>query len=169
MFDTYLWEKLRPVRPILSWGRCAKADPTTHPRFAVWHWWQDRARAAGARLWFPSEQCAPPRCSGARTNGRGEQETKTGRRAALDDGPQVRGRHALPRFRRRLPLRARTGRRRLAPLAAHRDRRRRAFGASRFAGLLCPCFAPVAAWPRVGSRHVVWPRPAWRSGFARAR
>ena len=39
--DTYLWEKLSPVRPLLSFGRSSKAYPQTPPKFCVWHWWQD--------------------------------------------------------------------------------------------------------------------------------
>ena len=40
-FDTYLWRKLAPVRPLLSFGRSATAEPRTKPQYCVWHWWQD--------------------------------------------------------------------------------------------------------------------------------
>ena len=52
VFDTYLYDKCRPVRPILSYGRCAKMEPHCKPHLAVWHWWQDSAlceRVRGCR------------------------------------------------------------------------------------------------------------------------
>ena len=49
LFDTYLYDKCRPVRPILSYGRFAKMNPPCQPHLAVWHWWQDSALCE--RVW----------------------------------------------------------------------------------------------------------------------
>ena len=39
--DTYLWQHLSPIRPILSFGRSAKTRPCSDARVCVYHWWQD--------------------------------------------------------------------------------------------------------------------------------
>jgi hypothetical protein len=40
-FDTYLSRRLSPVRPLLSFGRSAKAFPQTRMDEVVYHWWKD--------------------------------------------------------------------------------------------------------------------------------
>ena len=40
-FDTYLGRRLAPVRPLLSYGRSAKAFPKVEARQAVYRWWKD--------------------------------------------------------------------------------------------------------------------------------
>ena len=49
VFDTYLYDKCAPLRPILCYGRSAKMDPPCPPHLAVWHWWQDSALCE--RVW----------------------------------------------------------------------------------------------------------------------
>ena len=39
--DTYLRDKLRPVRPLLCYGRAASRKPKVAAKLAVWYWWQD--------------------------------------------------------------------------------------------------------------------------------
>ena len=39
--DTYLRDKLRPVRPLLCYGRAAFRSPKVEVNKAVWYWWQD--------------------------------------------------------------------------------------------------------------------------------
>ena len=41
-FDTYLARTLKPVRPLISFGRSAKAWPPCEPSVAVFCWWRDR-------------------------------------------------------------------------------------------------------------------------------
>ena len=41
-FDTYLARELSPVRPLISFGRSAKAWPTCEAKVAVFSWWRDR-------------------------------------------------------------------------------------------------------------------------------
>ena len=41
-FDTYLTRTLKPVRPLISFGRSAKAWPPCEPSVAVFCWWRDR-------------------------------------------------------------------------------------------------------------------------------
>ena len=41
-FDTYLARTLHPVRPLLSFGRSAKAWPQCEASVAVFCWWRDR-------------------------------------------------------------------------------------------------------------------------------
>ena len=40
-FDMYLGRRLAPVRPLLSYGRSAKAFPKVEARQAVYWWWKD--------------------------------------------------------------------------------------------------------------------------------
>ena len=40
-FDTYLSRRLAPLRPLLSYGRSAKAYPPTKAATAVYCWWRD--------------------------------------------------------------------------------------------------------------------------------
>jgi hypothetical protein len=39
--DTYLSRRLSPVRPLLSFGRSAKAFPQTRMDEVVYYWWKD--------------------------------------------------------------------------------------------------------------------------------
>jgi hypothetical protein len=39
--DTYLARQLSPLRPMISFGRAAKADPVCKPEECVWYWWKD--------------------------------------------------------------------------------------------------------------------------------
>ena len=39
--DTYLARRLAPVRPLLSFGRSAKAYPRVPASVAVYSWWKD--------------------------------------------------------------------------------------------------------------------------------
>ena len=39
--DTYLARRLAPVRPLISWGRSAKAYPQVEVQNSVFSWWQD--------------------------------------------------------------------------------------------------------------------------------
>ena len=41
-FDTYLARVLSPCRPLISFGRSAKAWPECEPAVAVFSWWRDR-------------------------------------------------------------------------------------------------------------------------------
>ena len=41
-FDSYLNEVLFPLRPVLCFGRSAKAEPAACVEECVWHWWKDR-------------------------------------------------------------------------------------------------------------------------------
>ena len=41
-FDTYLARELQPLRPLISFGRSAKAFPECEPKVAVFSWWRDR-------------------------------------------------------------------------------------------------------------------------------
>ena len=41
-FDTYLVRAISPVRPLISFGRSAKAWPMCEPAVAVYSWWRDR-------------------------------------------------------------------------------------------------------------------------------
>ena len=40
-YDTYLADRLRPLKPLLSFGRAAKQAPVVKAYLAVWSWWQD--------------------------------------------------------------------------------------------------------------------------------
>lgn len=40
-FDTYLARELAPVRPLISYGRSAKAWPECEAAVAVFAWWRD--------------------------------------------------------------------------------------------------------------------------------
>ncbi len=39
--DTYLARQLSPLRPMISFGRAAKADPVCKSEECVWYWWKD--------------------------------------------------------------------------------------------------------------------------------
>jgi hypothetical protein len=39
--DTYLARTLSPLRPMISFGRAAKAQPECKPDECVWYWWKD--------------------------------------------------------------------------------------------------------------------------------
>ena len=41
-FDTYLSRELAPVRPLISFGRSARAWPPCDTKVAVFSWWRDR-------------------------------------------------------------------------------------------------------------------------------
>ena len=43
-FDSYLNEVLFPLRPVLCFGRSAKAEPAACVEECVWHWWKDCAQ-----------------------------------------------------------------------------------------------------------------------------
>ena len=70
LFDTYLYDKCHPVRPILSYGRSAKMDPPCAPHLAVWHCWQDSALCS--RVWGCRPACvsAKVECSCADRQGK---------------------------------------------------------------------------------------------------
>jgi hypothetical protein len=40
--DTYLARQLKPLRPMISFGRAAKADPECKTHECVWYWWKDQ-------------------------------------------------------------------------------------------------------------------------------
>ena len=40
-FDTYLNQALQPLRPVLTFGRSAKAEPAARIEHCVWYWWKD--------------------------------------------------------------------------------------------------------------------------------
>jgi hypothetical protein len=40
-YDSYLVEKLRPLRPLYSFGRSARAFPASKVNLAVLAWWRD--------------------------------------------------------------------------------------------------------------------------------
>ena len=40
--DSYLAERLYPVRPLVFWGRSAKAEPVVKSDLSVQSWWEDR-------------------------------------------------------------------------------------------------------------------------------
>jgi hypothetical protein len=42
--DTYLATQLSPLRPMISFGRAARADPVCKPEECVWYWWKDTYR-----------------------------------------------------------------------------------------------------------------------------
>lgn len=42
--DCYLSERLRPLQPLLLWGRTAAQEPSVKKEEAVWYWWKDVAR-----------------------------------------------------------------------------------------------------------------------------
>ena len=56
-FDTYLARQLFPVRPLISYGRSAKAWPPCEPKVAVFSWWRDRPAQ-----WYRVEPSATHRC-----------------------------------------------------------------------------------------------------------
>jgi hypothetical protein len=39
--STCLARQLSPLRPMISFGRAAKADPVCKPEECVWYWWKD--------------------------------------------------------------------------------------------------------------------------------
>ena len=43
-FDTYLARRLAPLRPLLSYGRAARAFPPVPAKVAVYSWWKDLIR-----------------------------------------------------------------------------------------------------------------------------
>ena len=40
-FDSYLTQVLFPLRPVLSFGRSAAAEPAASVETCVWYWWKD--------------------------------------------------------------------------------------------------------------------------------
>lgn len=44
VYDDYLVHRLKPVRPLLTFGRSAAAFPTTGMKCAVMSWWRDPTR-----------------------------------------------------------------------------------------------------------------------------
>ncbi len=39
--EPYLSWRLRPVCPLVMYGRCAGSDPACHKNIALWYWWKE--------------------------------------------------------------------------------------------------------------------------------
>ena len=53
-YDPYLADMLAPLRPLLCFGRSAKAFPTGQPRHAVMSWWRDPPQNPGVKSAHPT-------------------------------------------------------------------------------------------------------------------
>ena len=75
-YDPYLADMPAPLRPVLCFGRSAKAFPSTKPSHAVMSWWREPHENPGYRVHtqrpFPPPALGPPvptdggGCSGRR-------------------------------------------------------------------------------------------------------
>ena len=50
--DTYIARALHPVRPLISFGRSARAYPQVKAKNAVFHWWQELPRGVAPNAMF---------------------------------------------------------------------------------------------------------------------
>ena len=68
-YDPYLADMLAPLRPVLCFGRSAKAFPSTKPSHAVMSWWREPHENPGYRV-HTQRPPSPPRSWPAGADGR---------------------------------------------------------------------------------------------------
>ena len=59
-YDPYLADMLAPLRPVLCFGRSAKAFPSTKPSHAVMSWWREPHENPGYRVHTQRPPSPPP-------------------------------------------------------------------------------------------------------------